>query len=159
MKRKTSVKFVSIKVSSPQIRRTRVPNVGRWIIYKESTTNSYKIWKKIQIQRIQAKNKRVFIPDRAHKQNLPPYQHNVCASIWNILHIVSSLPHCGLQRNDQYRTQNQHLLPHLLPSNHQWKEQLGQCLNLMERQTELDPGKSFSSVFLKDQEEHSMQAD
>jgi hypothetical protein len=28
----------------------------------------------------------------------------------------------------------------------------------MECQTELDPGKPFSSVFLKDQEEHSTQA-
>jgi hypothetical protein len=29
----------------------------------------------------------------------------------------------------------------------------------MEYQTELDPGKPFSSAFLKDQEEHSTQAD
>ena len=34
------------KTSSPQIRRTRVPNLGRWIINKESTKNSYKIQKK-----------------------------------------------------------------------------------------------------------------
>jgi hypothetical protein len=34
---------------------------------------------KIQIQRIQTKNKTVFIPDKAHKQNLPPYQHKMCA--------------------------------------------------------------------------------
>ena len=45
MKRKTGVKSVSIKASFPQIRRTRVPNMGRWIICKESTKNSYKIWK------------------------------------------------------------------------------------------------------------------
>ena len=43
MKRKTSVKFVSVKASSPQIRRTRVPNLGRWIIFTESTRDSYKI--------------------------------------------------------------------------------------------------------------------
>ena len=48
--------------------------------------------------------KREFIPDESHKQNLPPYQHKVCASIWNISHIVSTLQHCGLQTNDQYRT-------------------------------------------------------
>ena len=33
------------------------------------------------------------------------------------------------------------------------------CPNVMECQTELDLGKPFSSVFLKDQEEHSTQAD
>jgi len=31
MKRKTGVKFVSAKASSPQIRRTGVPNLGRWV--------------------------------------------------------------------------------------------------------------------------------
>ena len=48
--------------------------------------------------------KREFIPDESHKQNLPPYQHKLCASIWNISHIVSALQHCDLQTNDQYRT-------------------------------------------------------
>ena len=104
---------------------------------------------------MQTKNKTEFIPDKAHKQNIPPYQHKVCAPIWKISHIVSSLLHCGLQRNDHYRTHNQRLVPHLLPSNRLRKEQLGQCLNLMECQTELDHGKLSSSVFLKDQEEHS----
>ena len=108
---------------------------------------------------MQTKNKTVFIPDKSQKQNLPPYQHKVCAPIWNISHIVSSLLHCGVQRNDQYRTHNQRLVPHLVPSNRLRNEQLGQCPNLMECQTELDPGKAFSSVFLKDQEEHSTQAD
>jgi len=114
---------------------------------------------KIQIQRIQTKNKTVFIPDKAHKQTLPPYQHKVCAQVWNILHIESSLLHCGLQRNDQYWTHIQRLVTHLLPSNRQWKEQLGQCPNLMECKMELDPGKPFPFVFLKDQEEHSTQTD
>jgi len=63
MKRKMGVKFISVKDSSPQIRRTHVPNLGRRIIYKESTKNSYKT-KKIQIQKIQTKNKTVFIPER-----------------------------------------------------------------------------------------------
>jgi len=102
---------------------------------------------------IRTKNKIVFIPDKA------PYQHKVCAPIWNISHIVPSLLQCGLQRNDQYRTHNQRLVPHLLPSNLQRKEQLGQCPNLVECQTESDSGKPFSSVFLKYQEEHSTQAD
>ena len=99
----------------------------------------------------------MFIPDKVHKQNLPPYQHKVCAPICNISHTVSILLLCGLQRNDQYGTDNELLF--LLPSNRQRKEQLGQCPNLMECQTELDPGKPSSSVFLKDQEEHSTQAD
>ena len=98
---------------------------------------------------MQTKNKTVFIPDKAHKQNLPPYQHKVYAPIWNISHIVSSFRHCGLQRNDQYRTYNQRLVPHLFPSNRLWKEQLGQCPNLMECQTEMDPGKPFSSIFFE----------
>jgi len=38
-------------------------------------------------------------------------------------------------------------------------EQLGQCPKLMECQKELDPGKPLSSVFFKDQEERSKQAD
>jgi len=45
---------------------------------------------------MQTKNKTVFIPEKAHKQNLPPYQHKMCAPIWNISHMVSSLLHCGL---------------------------------------------------------------
>jgi len=47
----------------------------------------------------------------------------VCAPIWNGSHIVCTLLHCGLQRNDQYRTHNQHLFP-LLPANRQRKEEL-----------------------------------
>jgi len=88
----------------------------------------------------------VFIHDKAHKQNLPPYQHQVRAPICNISHILSTLLHCGLQRNDQYSTHNQRLVP-LLTSNPQRKEQLGQCPNLMECQTELDPCKPFFPSF------------
>ena len=84
--------------------------------------------------------------------------NRVCAPIWNGSHIVSTLLHCGLQRNDQYRTHSPRLFP-LLPSNHQRKEQLCQCQNLIEWQTELDPGKPFYSLFFKDQEEHSTQVD
>jgi hypothetical protein len=76
----------------------------------------------------------LFIPNKAHKQNLPPYQHKVCAPIWNISHIVSSLLHCGLQNNDKCRTNYQSHVS-LLTSNRQRKKQLGQCLNLMEWQT------------------------
>ena len=148
------VKLFSFKASYPRIRRTRVPNLERWIIYTESTKNSYRILKNTKTT--QAKNKTVFIPDKTHKQNLPSYKHTVCAPIWNISHIVSTVPHCGLQRNDQYRTHNQRFVS-LVPSNRQRKEQLGQCPNLMECQTESDPGNAFSSVFLKDQEEHSTQ--
>ena len=39
----------------------------------------------------------MFIPDKADKQNLPPYKHKVCAPIWNILHGVSTLLNCGLR--------------------------------------------------------------
>ena len=39
------------------------------------------------------------------------------------------------------------------------KEQLSQCPNLMGCQTELDPCKPFSSVFLKGQDEYSTPAD
>jgi len=57
---------------------------------------------KITNTKIQTMNKTVFIPDKAHNQNLPPYQHKVCAPIRSISHIVSSLLQCGLQRNYQY---------------------------------------------------------
>ena len=156
--RKTRVKFVSLKASYPLIRRTRAPNLRRWIIYTE-TQRIVAEYKKLQIQTIQTKNKTVFIPDKAHKQNLPPYQHNVCAPIWNISHIVSSLLRCGLQRNDRYSTNNQRLVPHLLQPNRQRKEQQGQCPDVIKCQTELDPSRPFSSISLKDLEEHSTQAD
>jgi hypothetical protein len=166
MKRKRRVKFISVKASSPQIRRIRVSNMDRWVLliwggewFTKKVQRTVTKYEKIQIQRIQTKNKAVFIPDKAHKQNLSPYQHKVCAPIWNISHILSSLFHCSLHRKDQYRTNKQRLVAHLLQSNGQRKEQLGQCPNLMECQTELDPDKPFSSVFFKDQEGHSTQAD
>jgi hypothetical protein len=56
MERKTCAKFVSLKASYPLVRSTTVPNLER-------------------------KNKTVFIPDKAQKENLPPYQHKVCAPI------------------------------------------------------------------------------
>jgi hypothetical protein len=112
---------------------------------------------KLQLQGIHTNKKRVFIPDKTHKQNLPPCQHKVCAPIFNISHIVSTVLHCGLQRNDQYKTHNQRLVPHR-QSNRQREEQLVRFPNLMECQKALDPSKPFSSVFLKDQEDHSTQA-
>jgi hypothetical protein len=45
MNRKTCAKFVSLKALYPLIRRTCVPNLGRLIIYPESTKNSYRIKK------------------------------------------------------------------------------------------------------------------
>jgi len=110
--KKNACKIRFKKTSYSQIRRTRVPNLGRWLIYKESSKNCYKMPpppKKIQIQRIQTKNKTVFIPNKVPKQNLPPYQHKVCAPIWNISHIISRLLHGGLKTNDQYRTHRQRL--------------------------------------------------
>jgi hypothetical protein len=47
----------------------------------------------------------------------------------------------------------------LFPVESSAKEQLGHCPNLMEFQTEFDPGKHFSSLFLKDQEAIWKQAD
>ena len=88
----------------------------------------------------------MFIPEKSHKQNLPPYQHIVCAPIWTISHTVSTSLHCSLQRNDRYRTHNPCLVT-LLLSKYQRKEPLGQCPNLMEWQTELDPGKQLSPSF------------
>jgi hypothetical protein len=65
VKRKTCTKFVSLKASHPVIRRTRVPDFGRWIIYPESTKNSYRIKKKYKYKG----RTKVFIPDKVHKQN------------------------------------------------------------------------------------------
>jgi hypothetical protein len=64
----------------------------------------------------------VFILDKAHEQSLPPYQHTVCAPIWNVLHIVSSILQCGLQRNDLYSTENQRLVPRPLQLHRQREE-------------------------------------
>ena len=108
----------------------------RRIIYAKGTKNSYRILK-IQIERLQTKNKTVFIPDRACKQNLPPYQHKVCAPICNIWHIVSTLLHCGLRRKYRHRTQSASCSPSSDES--QRKEQLDQCPILMEGQTEFIP--------------------
>jgi len=100
----------------------------------------------------QTKNKTVFIPHKSHNQNLPPHQHTVCAPTCNISHVVSTLLHCGLQNTQSASCSSSSVE---LSS----KRQLGQCPNPMECQTELDPGKPFSSVFLKHQEEHSTKAD
>ena len=157
MKRKTGEKFVSAKASSPQIRRTRVPNLGRWIIFTESTRNSYKIQKKIQIRRIQNKNKTCLSLTRLTNKSSSIPAHSVCAHLKHFAHRIQSSP---LWSSDKRPVQNtQRPVPHLLPSNLQRKEQLGQCPNVMECQTELDLGKPFSYVFLKDQEEQSMLAD
>jgi hypothetical protein len=44
--------------------------------------NEYlKTKQKVQIKKSQTKNKTVFIPDEAHKQNLHPYQHKASAPI------------------------------------------------------------------------------
>jgi hypothetical protein len=74
------VKFFSVKSSYPLIRRTRFPYLGRWIIYRESTKNNYGILK-ITNTKDNTKNKTVFIPEKAHKQNLPSYQHTVCVCV------------------------------------------------------------------------------
>jgi hypothetical protein len=49
-------------------------------------------FKTLKLQRIKIKNKKVFIPENVHKQNLPPYQHKVFAPICNtsITHMVST---------------------------------------------------------------------
>jgi hypothetical protein len=95
-------------------------------------------FKKLQLQRIQTKNNAVFIPDKNHKQ-FPPYQHKVCAPISNTSHIVSTLLHCGLQRNEQHRTHNQRLVSHPRKSTRQREELLVLFPNVMECQTKLDP--------------------
>jgi hypothetical protein len=93
------------------------------------------------------KNNTVFIPDNAHKQNLPPYQNTLCAPNCRILNIVSNLLRCGLQTNDQYRTHHQRLVPYPLQSNLQREEHPVWCPNLIECRTELDPGKPFLPSF------------
>jgi hypothetical protein len=74
------VKFFLSKASPPCIRRTHVPNLGR-LIDTESTKNSYRILKNFSYKGYKLRTTQVFIPDKAHKQNLPPYQHTVCAPI------------------------------------------------------------------------------
>ena len=48
----------------------------------------------------------MFIPDKAHKQNLPPYQHKVRAPIWNISHIIQSSPLWSYEKRPVQNTQS-----------------------------------------------------
>jgi len=116
------VKFVSVKDSYLLIRRTHVPNLGRWIIYTK-----HKEWlqnlKNYLYKGCKLKTKQCLSMTRL--------TNRVCAPTWNVLHIVSTLLHFGLQRNDQYTTHNQRPVP-LLPWNRQRKEHLDQCPDLME---------------------------
>jgi hypothetical protein len=100
----------------------------------------------------------LFITDKAHKQksSFIPAQ-SVCAHLKHFAHRIQSPPLWSSEK-DQCKTNNQRHVS-LLTSNRQQKEELGQCPNLMECQTELDPGKPFSSFFLDDQVEHSTQSD
>ena len=50
-------KFVSLKASYSLIRHTRIPDLGRWIIYPESTKNSYRILKKYKYKRYKLRTK------------------------------------------------------------------------------------------------------
>ena len=46
----------------------------------------------------------MFVPDKAHKQTLPPHQHKMCAPIWNISQIESSLLHRGPEKRPVQNT-------------------------------------------------------
>jgi hypothetical protein len=85
MKRKTGVKFVSVIASSPQIGCTCFPNIERYVrliwggqFFIKKAQRIVTKHEKIQIRRIQTMNKRVFIPDKAHNLNLPPYLNTQC---------------------------------------------------------------------------------
>jgi hypothetical protein len=147
-------KFVSLKSSPPVIRCTHVPNLGRWIIYPESTKNSYRI---LKIANTKEEQNSVYPWQGSQTKSSPIPTQSVCAHLKYFAHCIHS---SILWSSEKWPVQNTPSVScsHFL-SNHQWKEQLGQCLHLKECQTELDPCKWLSSVFLKDQEEHSMQAD
>jgi hypothetical protein len=64
---------------------------------------------------IQPMKKTAFIPDKAHKQNLPPYQHKVCAifrTSYPLFYIVVCRETTGTEHN-------QRLVPHSIQSNRQ----------------------------------------
>jgi hypothetical protein len=100
----------------------------------------------------------LFIPDKAHKKI---YLHTSTKCVRSSEIFRTSYPVFSIvvfRKYDQCRTKNQRHVS-LLMSNRERNDQVGQFPKLMECQTELGPGKPSSSVFLKDQEEHSMQAD
>jgi hypothetical protein len=60
----------------------------------------------MQLQTIQTNSNTVFIPYKAHKQNLPLHQHKVCAPICNISHTVSTILHCGPEKRSVQNIQS-----------------------------------------------------
>jgi hypothetical protein len=55
---------------------------------------------------IQTNSNTVFIPYKAHKQNLPLHQYKVCAPICNISHTVSTLLHCDPEKRSVQNIQS-----------------------------------------------------
>ena len=51
-------------------------------------------------------NKTVFIPDKVHKQNLPPYQHNVSSHLKHFAHCIQSSPVRSLEKQPVHYIQS-----------------------------------------------------
>ena len=87
MERKTWAKFVSLRASYRIIRRTRVPNLGRWIIYSESTKNSYRIFK-ITNTKEEQNNVYPWQCSQTKSSSIPP--QSVCAHLRYFAHRIYS---------------------------------------------------------------------
>jgi hypothetical protein len=86
----------------------------------------------------------LIIPAKAHKQFSSTPARSVCAHLKHFARRIQSSP---LWSSETRPLQNNQRHVSLFTSNRQRKEQLGQCPNLMECQTALDPGKPFFSSF------------
>jgi hypothetical protein len=86
----------------------------------------------------------LFFPDRTQTKSFSIPAQSVCTRLKHFAHHTQS---SSLWSSEQPPVQNNQRHVSLLTSNRQRKEQLGQCPNLMECQTELDLGKPFSSSF------------
>jgi hypothetical protein len=93
------VKFVSVKASYPLIRCTCVPNLGEGV---NNLHRKHKKW----LQNLKSYKYEEYKLRTKQYLSMTRLTNRVCAPIWDIWHIVSTLLHCGLQRNDQYRTQS-----------------------------------------------------
>jgi hypothetical protein len=95
----------------------------------------------------------MFIPNKTHKQNLPPYQHRGCAHLKYVYFAHRTLS------SDKRPVQNTQSAS--CPSSSTESSAIGTTSSVSESDGESDgvgSRQTLSSVFLEDQEEHSTQA-
>jgi len=153
MKRKTCVNFVSLKTSSLLIRRTRVPNLGRWLIYPESTKTNYRFKEITNTKRTKQclyltwlTNKIVSIPTLSLSAQMKYFAHRIHSSP---LGSSEKLP-VESTKSASWSPSSVVLSPKGTVRSESESDEVSDGVGFQQ---------TISSVFLKDQEEHSTQAD